>query len=82
VSSRGWSICRSPTSRLGLANETSFIYTSYAVEDDWPFDLQELPGSPGRFDHGFIPPKLFAAVIADFAAHLRNRPDAIHRRDG
>jgi hypothetical protein len=25
---------------LGLTQETSFLYTSYAVEDDWPFDLE------------------------------------------
>jgi hypothetical protein len=55
---------------LGLSFERSYIYTSYAVEDDWPFDLAHLPGSGDRFDYGFIPPPLFEAVAANFAAYL------------
>jgi hypothetical protein len=58
---------------LGLSEERSFLYTSYAVEDDWPFDLACVPGSNGRFDYGFIPPRLFTAVANDFAAY-RNSP--------
>ena len=65
---------------LGLTQQASFLYTSYAVEDDWPFDLDSIPGEPGRFDYGFIPPRLFAAVAADFAAYLAARPGMVQRR--
>jgi hypothetical protein len=65
---------------LGLTSERSYIYTSYAVEDDWPFDLAHVPGSGERFDYGFIPPRLFEAVAANFAAYLREHPDYVHTR--
>lgn len=65
---------------LGLTAEASYIYTSYAVEDDWPFDLEHVPQSSGRFDHGLIPPRLFEAVAADFGAFLSAHPAFVHRR--
>ena len=64
---------------LGLTAVTSFLYTSYAVEDDWPFDLGHIPGSSDRFDYGFIPPRLFEAVAADFAAHLAAHSGFVHK---
>jgi hypothetical protein len=65
---------------LGLTHQASYLYTSYAVEDDWPFDLEQVPGSDGVFDYGLIPPKLFAAVAADFANHLATHPRFVHQR--
>jgi hypothetical protein len=65
---------------LGLTWERSWLYTSYAAEDDWPFDLAKIPGSPDRFDHGFIPPRLFDAVAALFRAHLRAHPSFVQQR--
>ena len=64
---------------LGLTVERSYLYTSYAVEDDWPFDLAHVPGSSDRFDYGFIPPRLFAAVADDFAAYLTAHPSFVHK---
>jgi hypothetical protein len=63
---------------LGLTSERSYLYTSYAVEDDWPFDLVHVPGASERFDGGFVPPRLFAAIAADFAAYLAAHPGFIH----
>lgn len=63
---------------LGLTSERSYIYTSYAVQDDWPFDVAHLPGSSDRFDYGFVPPRLFEAVAADFAAYLAAHPGFVH----
>lgn len=67
---------------LGLTADRSFLYLTYAIEDDWPFDLAPRPGSAGRFDYGLIPPRLFAAVAKEFAAYLATRPRMVHRRDG
>jgi hypothetical protein len=64
---------------LGLTAERSYIYTSYAVEDDWPFDLVHVPGSSDRFDYGLVPPRLFRAVAAEFAAFLAAHPRFVHR---
>jgi hypothetical protein len=65
---------------LGLTAERSYLYTSYAVEDDWPFDLVHIPGSNDRFDYGFVPPRLFAAVTADFTVFLATMADKVLRR--
>lgn len=67
---------------LRLTNRTSYLYTSYAVEDDWPFDLEQVPGTAGAFDYGLIPPRLFAAVAADFANYLATHPRFVHQRSG
>lgn len=63
---------------LGLTPDASYLYTSYAVEDDWPFDLAHLPGSDDRFDYGFMPPRLFEAA-AGFAAYLREHSGFVHK---
>lgn len=66
---------------LGLTSERSWLYLSYAVEDDWPFDLAKVPGSSNRFDYGFIPPRLFEAVATAFRSVLEIRPGLVHRRE-
>ncbi len=66
---------------LNLTLQQSYIYTSYAVEDDWPFDVEQVPGSE-RFDYGLIPPRLFAAVAKDFADFLAAHPRSVHQRTG
>ena len=64
---------------LGLTSERSWLYTSYAAEDDWPFDLAHAPGSSDRFDYGFIPPRLFEAIAAAFAKYLSTHPGLAHK---
>ena len=64
---------------LGLTAERSYLYTSYAAEDDWPFDLTHVSGSSDRFDYGFVPPRLFDAVAADFGAFLAAHPGFVHK---
>jgi hypothetical protein len=64
---------------LGLTAQVSYLYVSYAVEDDWPFDLAHVPGSNTRFDYGFIPPRLFAAVAALFAAYRAVYAPFVHK---
>ncbi len=64
---------------LGLTAENCHLYMSYAVTDDWPFDLAHIPGSADRFHYGLLPPRLFESVAADFATHLASHPDFIYR---
>ncbi len=66
--------------RLGLTSEKSYLYTSYACEDDWPFDLAQISGGKGRFDYGVIPPVLFETVAAEFRDYLARWPVSIHKR--
>ena len=64
---------------LGLTSQTSYLYCSYAVEDDWPFDLARLPGSEDRFHYGLVPPRLFAQIAAIFLETFAQRPGLVHR---
>lgn len=64
---------------LGLTTAQSFVYTCYAVEDDWPFDLANVPGSTDRFDYGFVPPQFFAMITDNFAVYLASHPRFVHR---
>jgi hypothetical protein len=65
---------------LGLTAEKSYMYTVYACEDDWPFDLARVPGRKDTFDYGLIPPKLFEAVADEFRRHLLQKRGSVHKR--
>ena len=65
---------------LGLTTKRSYLYTTFACEDDWPFDLSQVPGQPGKFHYDLIPPKLFDAVAHEFRRYLARSPDLIHKR--
>ena len=65
---------------LGLTTEKSYLYTTYACEDDWPFDLSPVPGHMGRFHYGLVPPKLFDAVADELRRYLARSPDLVHKR--
>ncbi len=52
---------------LGLDDSPSWIIVSEFNVDEWPnAGLASLPGQPGIFSYGFIPPALFAQVKAKF----------------
>ncbi len=65
---------------LGLDAQRSWIICDEVNEFAWPgFDLRPIPGSQGRYHHGFLPPGLFrqvAARIADLrrSGHGRTTP--------
>ena len=53
--------------RLGLDDVPSWVIVSEHTVDEWPNGgLAPLPGRPGVFSYGFIPPGLFAQVKAKF----------------
>lgn len=51
---------------LGLDEAPCWVIVSEHNVDEWPNGLAPLPGRPGVFSHGFIPPGLFAQVKARF----------------
>jgi hypothetical protein len=54
-------------SKLGLDDAPSWVIVSEHNVDEWPnAGLAPLPGQPGVFSYGFIPPGLFAQVKAKF----------------
>lgn len=52
---------------LGLDDAPSWVIVSEHNIDEWPNGgLAPLPGRPGVFSYGFIPPGFFARIKADF----------------
>ena len=52
---------------LGLDDAPSWVIVSEHNVDEWPNSgLAPVPGRPGVFSYGFIPPGLFAGVKASF----------------
>jgi hypothetical protein len=52
---------------LGLDEEPSWVIVSEHNVDGWPNNgLQPIPGRPGVFSYGFIPPGLFVQIKTKF----------------
>lgn len=52
---------------IGLGDAPSWVIVSEHNVDEWPNGgLAPVPGHPGRFSYGFIPPGLFARIKAKF----------------
>ncbi len=66
---------------LGLDEPPSWVIASEFNIDAWPnAGLSPLPGQPGTFGYGFIPPGLFAKIKARFLElAYANRTRAVRR---
>ena len=57
---------------IGLDDEPCWVIVSEHNVDEWPNPgLQRIPGRPGTFAYGFIPPRLFARIKAAFLDFAR-----------
>ena len=66
---------------LGLDDAPSWVIVSEYNVDEWPnAGLTPLPGRPGVFSYGFIPPRLFAQVKEKFLALSEQRRSSGIRR--
>jgi hypothetical protein len=66
---------------LGLDDAPSWVIVSEHNVDEWPnAGLSPLPGKPGAFAYGFIPPGLFNQVKARFLELARQKKTAAVRR--
>jgi len=67
---------------LGLDDQNSWIVVGEVNRFVWPsYDLREVPGQPGRFDYGYLPPRLFATVVSAIGTLYRKRLLAATSRD-
>lgn len=66
---------------LGLDDAPSWVIVSEHNVDEWPNSgLAPVPGRPGVFSYGFIPPGLFAQVKAKFVElHEKGRSGEVRR---
>ncbi|HTO62666.1 MAG TPA: hypothetical protein VMM15_15560 [Bradyrhizobium sp.] len=66
---------------IGLDDAPSWVIVSEYNVDAWPnAGLTPIPGKPGTFAYGFIPPGLFAQIKARFLELARqNRSGAVRR---
>jgi hypothetical protein len=51
----------------GLDGERQWVLVSQGNQDTWPEDIAALPNRPGQFAYGFLPPRTFKSVQAQFA---------------
>lgn len=59
---------------IGLDDVPSWVIVSEHNVDEWPNGgLSPLPGKPGAFAYGFLPPALFAAIKARFLVLAREK---------
>ncbi|MBI3513936.1 MAG: hypothetical protein HY060_07735 [Proteobacteria bacterium] len=59
---------------LGLDANRSWVIVSECNIDGWPSpDLRQLPGQPGRFHYGQLPPRLFRTIRDAFVDNYRAR---------
>lgn len=66
---------------IGLDDEPSWVIVSEHNIDEWPNGgLSPIPGKPGVFSYGFIPPGLFAKIKARFLELARKKKSAAVRR--
>ena len=66
---------------VGLSDEPCWVIVSEHNVDEWPnAGLQPLPGRPGIFSYGFIPPRLFAEIKRRFLELARRNLSARVRR--
>ncbi|MCF3947812.1 hypothetical protein [Acidiphilium iwatense] len=66
---------------IGLDDAPSWIIVSEHNVDEWPNGgLAPVPGRPGAFSYGFIPPRLFAQVKDKFLELYRRKQNSGVRR--
>lgn len=66
---------------IGLADQPSWVIVSEYNVDEWPnAGLSALPGDPGQYAYGFIPPDLFAQIKAKFLDLAKARKSRAIRR--
>lgn len=57
---------------LGLDGSPSWVIVSEGNRFLWPgYDLKPIRGSKGRFDYGFLPPRLFSTIVERFVSAWR-----------
>jgi len=65
IEERGVEIPPRVKQHLGLDPLPSWVVVEEVNEFMWPgFDLRPIAGAPERYAYGFLPPRLFAAVVA------------------
>jgi hypothetical protein len=66
---------------IGLDNQPCWVIVSEHNIDEWPnAGLQPIPGRPGIFAYGFIPPRLFTRIKTAFLDLARRGRSAEVRR--
>jgi hypothetical protein len=66
---------------IGLDEAPSWVIVSEYNVDEWPSaGLSPLPGKPGTFSYGFIPPGLFAQIKTRFLQLAREGKSGAVRR--
>lgn len=67
---------------LGLDADRSWVILDEGNRFVWPgYDLRPIPGTRDRYDYGFLPPRLFAALVERFGAVWQSGQASMIARD-
>lgn len=67
--------------RLGLDHNPSWLVLTEVNRFEWPgFDLRSIPGRPGEYAYGLLPPRLTRAAITRMVSLARSGSIPITRR--
>jgi hypothetical protein len=67
---------------LGLDSERSWVILDEFNEFAWPgFDLRPVPGMPGCFEYGLLPPALYRKIVERILELRRERRVFVSLRD-
>jgi len=65
----------------GLDARPQWVVISQANRDEWGLDLRQIPGRPGVFHYGHLPPRAFETIRAEFEkAYLSQRVKLVGKR--
>lgn len=74
-------IPRMVKSQLGLDEDQSWVILAECNVDSWPTpDLAQIPGRPGQYAYGYLPPRLFRIIRDAFVAHATVARTRVVRR--
>ena len=67
---------------LGLDDKRSWVLLGEVNHFAWPgYDFQPVPGGKGRYDYGFLPPRLFEQIRMGILDLILQRHTSITNRD-
>ena len=68
--------------RAGLDDGRHWLRLDELNRFAWPgYDLRPIPGRPGRYDYGMLPPRLFERLRAGILARQKLRATRVIARD-
>jgi len=57
----------------GLDTDRQWVVVSECNLDSWPVDVRQIPGKPGQFHYGYLPPNDFDKIKQEFLEYRQSK---------